>query len=414
MLFFNGMRNGLREIVGHPVRSLLTMIGLICGAASLVAMIGMVHGMLADWRAFLYETGGLEKIGCKDDRPPEFQKHLAGISPGRTRRDAEAIFRNVPGVTHISPEFALDQYGGTEVTRQGRKAVDNLVYGVLPDVLVINRYEVAQGRFVTSLDGERGRCVAVIGTQVAKDLFLPGEDPLGKTVELKGQPFKVIGVFADYQFMQGGRNVVAWKNRVVCLPLLTALKRFNGGSEKLTWLNTRAGDVEHLDEVVDGIQNTLITTHRGVQDFQFETQEERATAYRETEVSMKTSIGGIAGISLFVGGIVVMNIMLASIKERVREIGVRKALGARRRDIFLQLMAEAFTISALGGVLGVAAGVGLISLLTWLLPGQPPPVLLPSAMALGFGASLVTGIVAGVYPAVTAARLDPIEALGYE
>ena len=414
MLFLNGMRNGLREIIGHPIRSLLTMVGLICGVASLVAMIGMVHGMLADWRAFLYETGGLEKIGGKEDRPPEFQKHLAGISPGRTQRDALAIWRNVPGVTHISPEFALDQYGGTEVKRHGRRSVDNLVYGVLPDVLVINRYVLARGRFVTALDGERGRCVAVIGSQVAQDLFSPGEDPLGQTIELKGQPFKVIGIFEEYKFMQGGRNVVAFKNRAVCMPLVTALKRFNGGSEKLTWLNTRAGDINHLDEVVDGILNTMITMHRGVQDFQLETQEERATAYRKTELSMKTSIGGIAGISLFVGGIVVMNIMLASIKERVREIGVRKALGARRRDIFLQLMAEAITISALGGVLGVAAGAGLIRLLAWLLPGQPPPVLLPSAMILGFGAALVTGLVAGVYPAFTAARLDPIEALQYE
>ncbi len=414
MLFLNGMRNGLREILGHPIRSLLTVVGLVCGVASLIAMIGMVHGMLADWRAFLYETGGLEKIGGREQRPPEFQKHLAGISPGRTRHDALAVWRNVPGVTHISPEFALDQYGGTEARRNGRRSMNNLVYGVLQDVLEINRYEVARGRFVTALDGDRGRRVCVIGAQVAKDLFSPGEDPLQGSIELNGQPFRVIGVFAEYSFMQGGRNVVQWKNRVVCLPLLTALKRFNGGSERLTWLNFRAGDVDRLDEVVDGIQNTLVTMHRGVQDFELETQEERATAYHKTERNMKASIGGIAGISLFVGGIVVMNIMLASIKERVREIGVRKALGARRRDIFLQLMAEAFTISALGGVLGVLAGIGLIRMLTWLLPGQPPPVLLPSAMLLGFAASLVTGVLAGIYPAVVAARHDPITALQYE
>ena len=413
MLFLNGMRNGLRETLGHPVRSLLTLVGLVCGVASLIAMIGMVHGMLADWRAFLYETGGLEKIGGKEERPPEFQRHLVGVSPGRTQRDALAVWRNVPGVTHISPEWAFDQYGGSEARRNGRKSGDNMIYGVLPDVLVINRYQVARGRFVTALDGDRARCVAVIGTQVARDLFAPTEDPLGQTITLNGQPFKVIGIFADYQFMQGGRNVVAWKNRVVCLPLATALKRF-AGSERLTWLNFRAGDPDRLAEVVDGIQNTLVTMHRGLQDFSLETQEERAIAYRKTERSLKTSIGGIAGISLFVGGIVVMNIMLASIKERVREIGVRKALGARRRDIFLQLMAEALTISALGGGLGVAAGVGLINLLIWLLPGQPPPVLLPSAVLLGFGASLVTGVLAGVYPAVTAARLDPIEALQYE
>ncbi|MDB6128659.1 MAG: hypothetical protein JWM35_2555 [Verrucomicrobia bacterium] len=414
MQFLSGIRNGLREILAHPVRSLLTMVGLICGAASLIAMIGMVQGMLSGWRAFLYETGGLEKIGSEWARPPEYQKHLAGISPGRTARDVQAIQRNVPGVTHFSPEFALDQYGGTEVQRNGRRSPDNLVYGVVPDVLVINRYEMDRGRFVTDLDGERGRSVAVIGSQVARDLFSPSEDPLGQTIKVGGQAFKVVGIFKEYEFMQGGRNVVVWKNRVVCLPLQTALKRFNGGSQKLTWLNFRADEVEHLDEIVDALQNTLVIMHRGVLDFVLETQEEKAIAYERTERSLKLSMGGVAGISLFVGGIVVMNIMLASIKERIREIGVRKALGARRRDIFAQLMAEAFTISALGGILGVTAGIGLVKLLAWLLPGQPPPVLLTSAVALGFAASVITGLIAGIYPAIVAARCDPIEALQYE
>jgi ABC-type antimicrobial peptide transport system permease subunit len=414
MLLLQGIRGGIREIATHPVRSALTLFGLICGAASLIAMIGMVHGMLSGWRAFLFETGGLEKIGGKWARPPEYQKHLAGISPGRTPRDVGAVFRNVPGVTHISPEFAIDEYGGTEVRRRGKRSPDNLVYGVVPDVLVINRYEMARGRFLSSLDGERGRCVAVIGSQVAHDLFAATEDPLGQTVEIKGQPFKVVGVFKEYQFMQGGRNVISFKNRAVCIPLKTALRRFNGGSDRLTWLNFRADDVGRIDEVTDGIVNTLVIMHRGVLDFELETQEERAIEFARTERSLKTSMGGVSAISLFVGGIVVMNIMLASIKERVREIGVRKALGARRRDIFLQLMAESTTLSAVGGIVGVVAGAGLIALLVWLLPGQPPPVLVPSAVALGFGASLVTGIVAGIYPAIVAARLDPIEALQYE
>ncbi|MDB6093461.1 MAG: hypothetical protein JWM32_1023 [Verrucomicrobia bacterium] len=414
MLLLNGMRDGWREIVAHPIRSLLTMFGLICGVASLIAMIGMVHGMLAGWRASLYEMGGLEKIGSEWARPPEYQKHLAGISPGRTVRDVRAVFRNVPGVTHISPEFAIDEYGGTEARRKGRSSPDNLVYGVVPDVLAINRYDIEHGRFITALDSDRGRCVAVIGTQVVQDLFSPTENPLGQTIEVKGKPFKVIGIFKECVFMQGGRNVVASKNRVVCLPLATALLRFNGSSPRLTWLNFRAGDIDRLDAIVDAIQNTLVIMHRGVLDFTLETEEERAIAFHRAERSLKTSMGGVSAISLFVGGIVVMNIMLASIKERIREIGVRKALGARRRDIFLQVMAEALTISAVGGVVGVVAGAGLISLLTWLLPGQPPPVLIPSAMVLGFSASLITGIIAGIYPAFTAAFLDPIEALQYD
>lgn len=414
MLFLNGLRDGWREIAAHPIRSVLTMFGLICGVASLIAMMGMVQGMLAGWRANLFEMGGLEKIGSERARPPEYQVHHASMSPGRTPRDAFAVFRNVPGVTHISPEFAFDEYGGSTATRHGKRSPDNLIYGVLPDVMAVNRYEMERGRFLTALDGDRGRCVAVIGSQVAKELFGVGEDPLGQTIELNGQPFRVIGIFKEFRFMQGGRNVVEQKNRVVCLPLKTALLRFNGGSQRLTWLNFRAGEVERLNEIVDGIQNTLVIMHRGILDFALETLEERAIAYERTERNLRTSMGGVAAISLFVGGIVVMNIMLASIKERLRELGVRKALGARRRDIFLQLMVEAMTISGVGGLAGVAAGAGLISLLTWLLPGQPPPVLLPSAMLLGFGASVITGVLAGIYPACVAALMDPIEALGHE
>lgn len=413
MTFLTGIRDGLREIFYHPVRSFITMIGLVFGVASLIAMMGLVHGLLADWRANIIETGGLEKVTIFDERPPKTQRHLASISPGRTPKDADAIIRNVPEVSHVSPEFALNRWSGTTIYRGRQRSRNKYVIGSVPDIVDINRYTLESGRFVTFLDSERQRRVAVIGSAVRKDLFPPNEDPIGKLIQIEGKSFRVIGVLKHYEFMQGGINVIARKNNYVNIPLNTALKQF-AGHEKLTWLNFRTSDTKRLSTILGNVQNVMRFSHRGVLDFRFRTQEERVDGYYETEKKLRSSIGGVAGISLFIGGIVVMNIMLASTKERVREIGVRKALGAHNSDIFIQMMAESLIIGVTGGLLGMAAGVGLIDLLQWLLPDQPPPVVLPSALLLGFIASVTTGFLAGLYPAFTAAKLNPLEALQYE
>lgn len=413
IILFTSIRDGWREIYHHPVRSFITMIGLVFGVASLIAMMGLVHGLIADWRVNIIETGGLEKVAALDERPPKTQQHIASISPGRTERDIDYILRNVPGVSHVSPEYALHQWAGSTVYRGSQRSRNLMVMGVHPDILVVNRHVVESGRFVTALDSERGRPVAVIGSVVRKDLFPPNENPLDQLIQIRGQPFRVVGVLKHYEFMQGGINVIARKNHRVHIPLQTALKRF-AGHQKLTWLNFRIGDTSQLSNILGEVQNVMRFSHRGVQDFRFETQEERVDGYYEAERRLQSSIGGVSAISLFIAGIVVMNIMLASAKERVREIGVRKAIGAQHRDIFLQMMAESLTIGIVGGLLGVAAGIGLIELLQWLLPDQPPPIVLPSALLLGFVASVVTAFLAGLYPAFTAARLNPLEALQYE
>ncbi len=412
-ILFSSLRDGWREIIYHPVRSFITMIGLVFGVASLIAMMGLVQGLIADWKAYIIESGGLEKVAILQERPPKTQQHLTAISPGRTPRDGQLILRNVPGVSHVSPEYALHQWGGSTVYRGRQRSRNLMVMGVNPAILAVNRHVVESGRFVTAIDSERGRQVAVIGSAVRRDLFPPNEDPIGQLIHVRGQPFRVIGILKHYEFKQGGINVVAQKNRRVHIPLQTALKRF-AGDQKLTWLNFRIGDTANLSGILGGVQNVMRFSHRGVVDFRFKTQEERVDGYYEAERRLQSSIGGISAISLFIGGIVVMNIMLASAKERVREIGVRKAIGAQHRDIFLQMMSESLIIGIVGGLLGMASGVGLIETLKWLLPDQPPPIVLPSALMLGFVASVVTAFLAGLYPAFTAARLNPLDALQYE
>jgi ABC-type antimicrobial peptide transport system permease subunit len=187
------------------------------------------------------------------------------------------------------------------------------------------------------------------------------------------------------------------------------------GDDDVNEIHVMADSVEDLPDLVEQIENTLTRTHRGIKDFEIRTQEERLNELKKLEDSFTFSLGGIAGISLLVGGIGIMNVMLASVSERIREIGVRKAIGARSHDIFIQFLAEAIVISVLGGLIGLVASVGLLSVARDLIPEGESISLVPvTAMCYGFVFSSTIGLLSGIYPALRAARLDPIEALRYE
>jgi ABC-type antimicrobial peptide transport system permease subunit len=410
MNFLIGIFIGLREILAHKVRSFLTMIGIILGVASLVSMIGIVRGTFAMSKRWIEEMGGMGKIAVMPQEPPQRQRFLAGISPGRTLRDAEAIRRSCPLAVYVSPEVDVP---GSVVQRKD-KLFNVRVQGVREDILPINAYEVAQGRYFGDLDIERFASVAVIGTAVARALFEPNESPLGQAIRINGLPFVVIGVLKHYEIANRDRNPLEGKNEIVFIPISTMQQRFTG-DKALTWLNVKAADVEHLDSLGEQLENTLLQTHRGIEDFRVETREEMKERFAEMENTFMMALGGVAAISLLIGGIGIMNVMLASINERIREIGIRKAVGARDWDIFIQFVAESVALSILGGLLGLLAGVGLVRLLDLLTQDAGlNPELSMQALAVGFFSSVGVGILSGLYPAVRAARLDPIEALRYE
>ena len=416
--------NGLRELRANKIRSLLSMSGIILGVASLVAMVTVVQGMVGNFRQFVDAMGGIEKITVDKQPLPKEQEHLAELSEGITMRDVDRLRRTVPLVRNISPEARV---GFEKLAFDGRET-STYVNGVTADYLPVAKRWVdpGQGRFISDLDVLNLNDVIVLGSAVVPDLFPPNVDPVGQVVKVRGRRFTVIGILNNIEgsgmqirsaSSRSSGGSWRWRNSGVFIPVSTALTKFNG-NDRLSGLGLRIADPDQLRDAVEQTERTLLAAHKGLRDFSITTNEQTLEDFRKTEVAFKLSLGGVAGISLFVGGIGIMNVMLASINERIREIGVRKAVGARGSDLFLQFLAEAAVVSVVGGLLGLLVSTGIVgvmtSILTQALPTGAVATLDWAIMAQGLAFSVVIGLVAGVYPALRAARLDPIEALRHE
>ncbi|MEM1059973.1 MAG: ABC transporter permease [Verrucomicrobiota bacterium] len=443
---FLGVREGFREVYAHKFRSFLTMLGVILGVASLMAMYALTEGMAEGSRQRLVESGGVERVRIMEMPVPDYQEEMAEISPGLVYNDAVALRQNTTLLSAIAPSV---NHGGN-ITR-GARAYNPRLHGVEPDTFVVDKHELARGRFITDLDVERRHRVIVIGHTVMEELYDESEfdSVLGSKIHINDEPFIVVGVLERYMTEQQRRreqserfqkqqerraelrgrghswDPLGFKNRMAAIPITTMQQVFKssyevdginlGADKSLNSLYVQVADLDRFDEAITQIRNVLDTTHRGIQDYGFETRQDWFENIEAGVRAAQLTGGLIAAISLLVGGIGITNIMLASITERIREIGIRRAVGATQMDIFTQIVIESLVLAIIGAFLGLAAGMGLIEVLT-VLGGDDadPPILRPFAVLVSLAFATGVGLVAGIYPAWKASRLSPIQALRYE
>ncbi|HBE00159.1 MAG TPA: multidrug ABC transporter substrate-binding protein [Gemmatimonadetes bacterium] len=404
MLVFEIIAVAMGAIRANALRSVLTTLGIVIGVGAVITMVALGEGAQQRVQQQI-ETMGTTVLTIRPG-----QQFWGGVSRGETQmriEDAEALRSETLGLLKVSPEL------------QSRMQVaylrwnsSNTLMGVWPEYFEIYNHEVVAGRFFTEGELRGRRRVAVLGHNLPESLGeIPPELLIGQTIQLRGIPFEVVGVLAE-------KGDAAWvrPDDQVFIPQSTAQYRVMGGRDRLNAIYASTESTEELDRAYGEIDRIMRREHRirpGEEaDFNIRNSADLLETFNETNETFTLLLAGIAGVSLLVGGIGIMNIMLVSVTERTREIGVRKALGATRRAIMIQFLVEALFLCVLGGLLGVVVGYGAAELMTRVAEWET--VVAPQAVAVALAFSAGIGLFFGIWPARRASMLDPIDALRYE
>jgi putative ABC transport system permease protein len=411
------LKSGFKSLRRRLLRSILTMLGIIFGVGAVVAMLAIGEGASFESQERIKNLGS-RNIIIRSVKPPQEDKtRSSGVASavyGITYRDIERVEGTVAGIERVLPIRETRQ----EI-RQGAYRIDGLVRGTMPWFPEVTGQNVKSGRFLNAVDVRYRAPVCVIGSDVGATLF-PYENPIGRTIRVGRNFYRVIGVMASVGGGASDSALVTGPDSAVLIPLTTARERFGK-----TILKTQAGSIEaetveiHLlfikvREIADvlpvsAVIQDLWRRYHPKNDYEMMVPLKLLEEIKRNARMFSLVLGMIAAISLLVGGIGIMNIMLANVTERTREIGIRRALGAKKRDITIQFLSETIVLSVVGGVMGLGFGIALPLAITWITGMKI--IFSAWSLMLAFAISALVGLIFGIYPARRAAQLDPIEAL---
>ncbi|MHB1356815.1 MAG: ABC transporter permease [Anaerolineae bacterium] len=417
MRLYENLRMAIRSLLSRKLRTLLTMLGIIIGTGSVIGLVSVGQGAQASITSSIQGIGSnLIFVQSGNFSASSAQQNTAPQQP-LTLKDSQALadptqLSNVAGVAPQISTAGTLVYQGTTVSQQ--------IVGTTPDYETVNNGTVEFGTFFSQADLDGNTRVVVLGSQTAATLFGDAQSALGQEVRINKLPFTVVGVLKSL----GGQGFTGTRDNAAIVPITTAMQRFSnirtgsGASNRVNVIYVSAVDSSSIDTVIADIKTIMRERHKievgADDDFTVSSQQDILSSLTQITGILTLFLGAIAGISLLVGGIGIMNIMLVSVTERTREIGIRKAVGAKKSDILMQFLVESVVLSFIGGAIGIGFGWLISAVVNQVAGSSFQSVITISAVSMAVGFSIFVGLFFGIYPANRAGSLNPIDALRYE